>query len=65
MTEQMEPLEFHSYAGPIAVPAIESRAGVQIEVKRRLAVIDPLEARTLADWLGAAADSIEPQRTEP
>ena len=57
----IEPLEFHNYAGTIVVFSKESNAGVRIELKRRLAIIGPDEARDVAHWLLAAADTIDPE----
>jgi hypothetical protein len=58
-------IEFHNYAGTLAAFSIESLSGIRIELKRGLAYIDPDEARTLAHWLLAAADSIDPQPEGP
>jgi hypothetical protein len=63
MSDQIDPLEVHNYAGTIVVFSKETGNGVRIELRKRLVVIDPGEARQIAHWLLEAADSMQGPET--
>jgi hypothetical protein len=61
--DQTDPLVVHNGAGRLVIFSKETGAGVRIELKRRLVIVDPSEARQIGRWLLEAAESMEPERT--
>jgi hypothetical protein len=58
--DQTDPLVLERrFAGTLVVFSQETGDGVRIELKRRVVVIDPSEARQIARWLLEAVDSME------
>lgn len=54
-----EPLAIQNYAGKVVVFSKITGHGVRIELKNRLTVIGPDEARRVGEWLLQSADEIE------